>query len=156
MILPGRYLARATTVGWWVKNENTAQERQYFTATFTVDDGEYKGEAVEYYGWMTEKARDRTITALKNMGWNGEGVLPKSGLENQVEVTVEEDTYKGVSRMRVAWVNEVGGTSQQHAREMTDKELTVFSATLMSRIKSLNLGASNGRPEQTKPDAIPF
>jgi len=77
------------------------------------------GNEVYHYMSLSEKAQPYTTKTLVVFGYEGQDLSgiadgPEGGLLNtkkDVEVVMAEDTYNGVSRMKVKWINEVGGAS---------------------------------------------
>jgi len=113
MITPGRYTAHAirgliTTVG--------ADDKPIAKVTFEIAAGEFVGECVEWDGWLTDKARERTIEGLLLCGWNGDAddadYVNLPGITTrEVAIEVKRETYTGRDgqtreSVKVAWVND--------------------------------------------------
>lgn len=75
--------------------------------------GDSKGTAVNWTGWLTEKAIKYAKRDLATMGHKGSlGELKERGVEcikNEVEIVVEHDEYNGDVRERVRYVNSLTG-----------------------------------------------
>lgn len=97
----GKHKARATRLDWR-HNDNTGND--YAVVTFALPGG----QTLDYYGYMTEKTRDRTVAALTTCGWDGEDDSTISA--NEVQVVVEEEIDRdGNPRLRIRWVNDLSG-----------------------------------------------
>lgn len=83
----------------------TASGKEYVSVEFKITQGELAGEVLPWSGWMhTEKTAARTSSSLKAMGWGGD-LRDLSGLDNEVDVVVQNEEYQGQTTSRVAWVN---------------------------------------------------
>ena len=87
---------------------------------FEIQDGPFKGNQLPWFGYLTEDSAKRTIDSLKTVGWDGLSFadLPAAILDGVTQVTVENQTFEGKMRSRVAWVGNSGGP-----RIVLDKQL---------------------------------
>lgn len=98
---------KARAVQWEIGITSTGHEQ--VGVMFEVVDGERSGQRFAWYGHFTEKATDRTLDSLRHCGWVGNDITDLQGLDaNEVQIVLEEDTYEGKTRMKVAWVNRAG------------------------------------------------
>jgi hypothetical protein len=108
----GKYTARAVKAEFRA-SQNTGTE--WVSVTFRVDDGEWQGAEVEWWGFLTEKAMARTMEALLVLGFQGDDVLAfidecPASAPNAVRITTKEETYKGTTKARVEYVDALGGS----------------------------------------------
>jgi hypothetical protein len=101
----GKYNAKAETLALGFASTGTPQ----IGISFAVAVGG-EVEYVTWYGYFTDAAADRTIKALRDMGWTGNDLdqLKEdcSDLPNAVQLDIQPDD-KGY--MKVAWINKPGG-----------------------------------------------
>lgn len=112
-------------------------------------------ERIAWYGYLTDRALDRTIESLQYLGWTGcdlsdfAGGLPE-GVDHEVEIVVEdENDLEGNPRRRVKWVN--AGTGIAIKTRMEPEHVDVFSAKMRDRITALQIKAGGGTAPKTQP-----
>jgi hypothetical protein len=106
MIAPGRYRARAADWDLGLAETGTEQVAVCFEI---VEEGEFLGQRVTWFGFFTEGTQERTIKALQTCGWSGDDLANLVGLnQSEVELVIEHEQYQGQRRARVKWVNRVG------------------------------------------------
>ena len=68
------------------------------------------GHKLSWFGYFTEAAAERTVEALKILGFKGKSLSDLDGaiLKGDVSVTVETEEYEGRQRARIAWINSIG------------------------------------------------
>lgn len=109
MIPAGKYIASPKGVPEMghTKNKNTP----FIRVTFSVLEGDFKGETVEWTGWLTDKAKPYAEKSLNALGWDGKWDPPVSlSADHQAEIVVEHEEYpqgSGKIYARVRWVNEL-------------------------------------------------
>ena len=108
------------------------------------------GDRITWYGYLTDKALERTVASLQILGWNpaehggdiaslnGTGIL--AGAE--AEVVVEAEEYNGDIQMKVKWVNERGGGL---GSGMGADEAATFASDLRAKI----MGAAKPQPAKS-------
>lgn len=131
-----------------------------------VDEGDFFGERITWYGYFTELTFDRTLESLRILGWNGDDLSDLSGIDqNEAQAVIEEEEYDGKLRLKVKWINAKGGLALQ--KPMSDGEASAFAARMKGRVlahKQKNGGPSaaprsTGRDDSPPPpgdDDIPF
>ena len=62
------------------------------------------GEELWWRGYLTPAAIERTKRQLAVLGWNGEKVEEWQPLEKSFRVVVEEDTWEGQTRRKIAMI----------------------------------------------------
>lgn len=103
---PGKYLCHA--IGFQVGVAGTGIVQ--IGVRLKLND--FTERSVTWYGYMSPKAMDRTVKALRLMGWRGSDISeledPDIKLDNEVEVTIGEEEYQGQVRLKAQWINEPG------------------------------------------------
>src|SRR3954471_896426 len=95
----GRFRARAIE-GAWGRSQNGTEQ---VAVMFELE----TGAKLTWYGYLTEAAAERTMNSLIACGVSDLETL--EGLSNdEVEVTVEHDTYNEKTRAKINWVNALG------------------------------------------------
>ncbi len=115
MIAEGKYVATP------IKAElaTTSKGTDYVGVTFTV---EGQGEKIVWSGWLTDKTTDRTLEALRTMGWEGEEITELATVNRTVNITVSHEEYNGEVRPRVQWINPVRAHMAADAKKaLSDK-----------------------------------
>jgi hypothetical protein len=118
MISAGTYRARA--IGPCVLGTSKNNGTPFIELYFQIVGGDNAGGKVRWTSYFSEKSSERTIQALKIMGWSGEDLSDFSDCclhdldTNEVDIVVELETYKnkdGEERTsaRVKWVNRACG-----------------------------------------------
>lgn len=119
MLDPGKYRARAIegAIG------ETSTEKEQVTVLFELLD--VPGKTITWYGYWTEATWERTIEALRTMGWTGSDIDDLSELSDpsmpEVYLVIDQEpNEKGVLREKVKWVNKsAGGLAMKTALEPT-------------------------------------
>jgi hypothetical protein len=107
MIAKGKYRARAIEHQFGIAGTGTDQIAVAFEI---LDEGEFQGHSITWFGALTKDAIDGTIKALRTCGWAGDDLASPDGLErNEVELDIVHDTYNGKTAAKVKWVNRIGG-----------------------------------------------
>lgn len=98
-----------------------------------IVEGPHANKVRTYFGYFTEKTRDRTMESLRYMGWTGDDLLNLGPLDQLVEIVVEHDEYKGDVRDRIAWINARGGGKIKLNNPMGESELRIFAQSMRQR-----------------------
>jgi len=150
----GRFRARAIEGAWGHSNGGTEQ----CAVMFELE----TGGKLTWYGFMTEKTVERTMNSLIACGVSDLETLDGLG-SDEVEVTVEHDTWEGKTRAKIAWVNRLGEGGVAMKNKVTGSE----AKSMLSKHKGNFLklqkaaGVAPGKPaSKPKPasasDDIPF
>lgn len=118
--------------------------------TFSIVGGNNDGAVVQFTGFMTDKAIDRTMEYLATVGFVGDDL---DGFNDQtphgrVEIVTEVEEYKGSKRARVKFINS-GAFTIASGDRMGTKDLKSFSERI--RAEKARRAASAG----FDPDAPP-
>ena len=153
-MISGKHAARATGV---YELGMTSNGTEQIGVEFVLEGGQFDGETIVWYGYFSEKAFARTIEALRICGWKGDDLANITGLDaNQVMLTVEEDTYNGVTSLKVRWVNKAGGVAMQSAMDGAAK--AAFAARVKGALHALGgpkPGPAKAAPRAATPAARP-
>lgn len=166
-LVPGQ--CRAFAVG--AEMGLTSKKLPQVAITFEIsDDGPNACQKAVWYGYFTPKTAKRTIQTLRWCGWQGNDLSDLSSViwgssptAQEVQLTLEEDTYNDKTRVRVSWVNRIGeGGGAALANPMTENEKKAFAAKLLGSIAKVSLEDPDCKPlppnpnTQEKGSRIPF
>lgn len=125
-----------------------------------------ESEYIRWYGTFTDKAREYTLAALAAMGWDGQNLDTLDGLGVACEIVVAEETYQGVTRTKVKYVNPIGGTRQASKGALSGDERKRFLASMRGHLLAWQQGqgvaakptvtTTQRRPPVDGDDDIPF
>lgn len=105
----GKFLAKIKDYGFKVTHSGSLQ----MAVIFDYEQGE-ENRTLTWFGSMNEgKAREITLTALKNMGYQGQEIsLLNDGIQSGIldtdkdySITIELDDYNGKKIAKIKWVN---------------------------------------------------
>jgi len=143
-IIAGQFDAKVADYGIGT----TQQNKPMAMVRFDYLDKDNHPHSINWYGSFNEgKAMEITAEALTLMGFrgtnpadlaagSGSGVLNE---QNQVSITIKPDTYDGKTRMKVAYVNPLGGGG---FRDLMDKGAAVQA------FSGINCGAAFAAAQQ--------
>lgn len=129
----GTYRARAVNA-WF--GYTSVKGTEMVTVTFEIIEGDWQGQTIDWQGYFTEKTYQRTIAALRTMGWQGSDLRDLSGIDaNDVAIVVGHEEYNGNLRARVQWVNPVeGGGKIGMQGAMDEAQLADFAERMKGAI----------------------
>lgn len=112
LIPKGKYAARAEHWKLSETGAGTANAKEQIAVEFKFTDPALG--TILWFGFFTELTFERTVESLRHMGWKGNDVselnTPQADLNaNEVQLVVDHEEYKGVTRAKVRWVNAIGG-----------------------------------------------
>lgn len=145
MIPAGKYVARAQNAEFGVSGQKGTDQ---VVVTFEIREGEHKGDVIDWYGFFTEKTGQRTVESLRHCGctFPGDDVFDTAGLGTKdVQIVVEHEEYKGQTKARVQWVNELGAGLKPME--------TAAKASFKDRMKATLLLVKQQRPALTEAEA---
>lgn len=111
MIEKGTYTARAVQWDWGT----TKDGKEQVAVQMEIVEGQFQGWCITWYGYFTDKTKQRTIESLKYMGWRGDDIMTMTGMGDllcQIVVDHEQQTEgkrAGEWVAKVRWVNRLGG-----------------------------------------------
>ena len=157
MISVGRYRARAreAQLGY------TQGGKEQIAVQFELLDEGAGGAMLTWYGYFTEKTTSRTLEALRICGWIGDDLSNLAGVtSNEVELVVEpEEGLDGQQRMRVRWVNRLGGGALALKNAMDDQQRREFAARMKGDViaskQASGPAAAAPAPTQPTPTTAP-
>lgn len=144
MISPGKY--RAVAMPGACVTE-TRSEKPYVAIDFRITAGEMAGESLSWRGWLTDRAQERTIAALRYAGWKGSDITDLGDLDHEVQIVVDVEEYEGKTRPVIKWVNAlVKPLESGKAKALADR----------IRAKALAVPLVDGAPPSQEPSDDPF
>ena len=153
----GYYRARAGDPALGHSSTGKEQIAVMFTIT---EDCEYNGKRLAWYGYFTDAAFDITLKALRAMGWKGHDLNDLSTVgSKESSVVVKHEVYKGETKVRIAFVNELGGGMLKD--RMGEADAQSFASRMKGKILALEAGksqedSSDVAGEVADDDDIPF
>jgi len=116
---------------------------------FEVVDGPQAGHQITEFLSFSEAALKYTVEKMRTMGWSGIDLADVETLgSNEVEIVVRAEEWEGQSRMRVAFINAVGGASMALKSALNESERKAFAARMRGLIVGLD-------PSQARKPAAP-
>lgn len=119
--------------------ESAKKKTPLVSVMFEVIRGPASGERVKWQGYFTDndEATDRTIQSLRACGFTGDDLAAfiEQIVEQEVQIVVENEEYKGRHYPKVQWVNAVN-TGVKVENQMKDSELRKFAARFKSKVKA--------------------
>lgn len=147
MIQAGSYRARAVDYQFGFAETGTEQVAVTFEI---VEEGEYQGSTITWFGFFTDATAERTIEALRTCGWQGDNLGDLTGIDrNEVSLVIVHEPYNGKQIARVKWVNRPGTGRVELKRKMD----AVQKAALARRLRALVVASKERAPRDAKPQA---
>lgn len=145
--MKGTYVGRACA---WELTSSKNTKTEEMLVKFSLEDGSY----VYWDGWLTGRAWQRTVEALKACGWDGVSIEEMEGMgTKEVELVLEEEEYEGTVRTKVKWVNAIGGGQMRVARPMEGDERRRFLAKMQARLGHTGPAKKASAPPQQRKQA---
>ena len=132
----GTYSARAVSAAIVTMGE---KKTPAVAVVFHIQSGDVKGTLIEWTGFLTPAARERTVESLEHCGFDGEDL--GTCCNRDVAIVVEDDEYEGVIRSKVRWVNDPNRAGSQQPMDPAQK------AQAMADLKGLVLGNRQKRAQ---------
>jgi hypothetical protein len=126
-----------------------------------VDDEQYAGEVITWFATMHETpdkkgktGKDRVIESLIYMGFQSDDLTAlmeisadeaRALMPDTVEIVCEPDTYDGVERLKVRWVNRPGSGRASFKKPLSKDVMRSFAAQMKSSLRNAR-GAGGARP----------
>lgn len=141
MIPEGKYNAHA--IQWdfgYAGKDNTRQ----VCVQFEILEGDFAGQCFNWYGFFTEKTKERTIQSLRYCGWKNDDIMNMEGMGTlivQLDIAHEEQKEgknQGKTFPKVRWVNRLGGGGPiklEKPMDMAQKRM--FAAEMKMLAKSI-------------------
>lgn len=120
-----------------------------------IEEGDQKGKEISHYAWLSDAAFDGSISSLVKAfpQWDGNLVNVDNGTftfaGSECEIVTESETYRDKPRIKVKWINAIGGGGGGAAMD-SDKV-----KSLLKKLggKSLAIGRAVHKEQGTKPVA---
>lgn len=149
LIPPGKYAARPVE---WQLSKTSAGAPQVEVKFEITQACAHTGLEISWFGFFTDKTKKGTVQSLQFMGSDLDfaNFNKTSPADVEVSLKIEHDTYEGVTRAKVRFVNDPNRGGLVSA-PMDDMEALMFAKRMQAEIAALG----NGKPAQ-KQDDIPF
>lgn len=123
---------------------------------FEILRGPYAGQTIGYYGYFPEdkfEQGERTIKGLRACGFKSDdfGAMQTEVVNQECEIVVETEEYKGRTRPRVLWINPVS-SGMRIENTMDPSKLRLFSARFGKTLKQI--GVISGPEAQREAPAV--
>jgi len=129
----GNYTAKATGS---FDFGTSARGTEQVAVEVEILDGEEAGRFMTWFGYFSEKTSERTVEALRLLGWQGDDITKLEGLgSRRVSIVVEHEDYDGKTNAKIQWVNRLGGLGVKLKTPMDDKAKRVFAAKMKGLAK---------------------
>lgn len=147
-----KYNAKAVAASLGKTNEG---KPQIGITCEVIDHPDHVGETITWFGYFTEKTEDRTIESLQHFGWTGDDLSELADLDAEacarllptpVSLVCEPDEYDGRVKLKVQWVNKLGGAFAFKA-PLEGADLKTFAAQMRRKIRGAQQ-AGGARPSQ--------
>lgn len=113
------------------------------------------GDYITDYQSLSDRALPYTVEKLRTCGWKGDDVSDLSScVGNKVSALLKNDTYNGVTRLKVAKIK----PCRSGMKKADIGEAKAIAAAYMSRIAALSIPSADPRPEPPPVDdeSVPF
>ncbi len=148
MIAEGKYVATPVRA----ELTSTSKGTDYVGVTFTV---EGQQEKITWSGWLTDKTVDRTLEALRTMGWEGEEITELATVNRTVSITVSHEEFNGETRPRVQWINPVRVHMTGDAKKaLSDRIRDRIRAQRAQAMPASQASPPNGEQPPSFPDEL--
>lgn len=107
--------------------------------------------SMTWFGFFTDATFDRTVESLRHCGWKGDDLSNIEGLDQEVELVIEDEKYEEKTRAKVQWVNRIGGLALK--APLDPDKAKGFAASMRDRIRALD--AVNGTRATPRSTAAP-
>lgn len=111
---------------------------------------------ITWYGYFSDAAFDRTIKALRLLGWKGTDLfefrngLPQ-GCDQEVDIVVDDEEYEGKTHRKVKWVNDPNSGGVAVKDVMDEREARGFAARMKAKVAALHAGNGGAAPAKAAP-----
>lgn len=130
MVKPGTYKAAIKSYG--IMEPKEAGKHPTVTITFEYEQAGLK-EEITYFGAMSVKAAEYTMKNLLRCGFKYDDLSalcePNAFDGREVEIAIGPEEYNGETKLKVKWINELGGAKfKALAKEQAKASLGEYTA----------------------------
>lgn len=114
--------------GWLGENKNGTK---FIRVPVQITEGSESGKTITWYGYLTEKSRDKTVEALDHAfgtEWNWQNINFEG---KKVEVVVEQDEYNGKISYKAKYLNNPDAVRND---EQSIEEAKIASARIAAEL----------------------
>jgi hypothetical protein len=121
---------------------------------FRIAEGDYTGRTRTWFGFFSEKALERTLDSLVNIGFEGNNLneFPLQRPTGLVPIVIKhEKDREGEMRDRIAFINRPGGGGVLTGNVMNPQDSLTFAAQMRARLekKARPVSKPNGAVSKT-------
>lgn len=117
---------------------------------FELLSGGQEGKRIVWYGFFTDATAERTMEALRHMGWEGVDISDLSTATKECVVVIDHENDKeGNPYARVKWVNAAGGPLMKNIMDADAKK--AFALRMRGLAASVGTQGPRAKPTNSKP-----
>ena len=125
-----------------------------------MPDNEMHGHEAVWYGYLTEKSRERTEETLKQVfqwdgNWDNEDGLD-AFIGRKVRLQCDECEFKGKTQVRARWLNPLATKSEKNKEEYHSKRKMVLEQLKKDYPQLASIGKKDVKKVDQDGDDIPF
>jgi hypothetical protein len=158
---PGKYICTVKEPGngWLDKNEKTGTGYIRIPCIVDMPENDQHGCESVWYGYLTEKSRQRTEQTLKQVfGWDGDWE-DESKLDafigKKVRLQCDESEWQGVTKIKARWLNPLSTKSEKNKAEYQTKRKAVLEQ-LKKDYPNMNFAEPYSKTKDEDNEPIPF
>lgn len=112
----------------------------------------FENETITWFGSFSEAAQDRTLEALRHLGWSSDDLFDLSGIgSKEAYAVLEEEEFQGKVSMKVKWINAAGGLAMK--APMNEAQARAFSARMKGAVLASKSKVGGGAKPAGAPPA---
>lgn len=148
---PGKFncVVLAPVNGWF--GESGQNSTPFLRIPLQVTDpGECQGETIDFVGWLSERAFEKTIARVSEVfDWDGDLELLANLLDTgpfvgkACSIVTEEEEYNGKKSVKIKWLNRAGPPPMEKSA----------AQSLAQRLNARSKAAASGQQPSQAPDA---
>lgn len=151
------------SAGWFGETEKGSEFIRLPLRVKAQADGERDqvGRTITHSAWLTAKAFDKTIETLLKVFPNWSGDLSRLAANDgdfdglNCEIVAEPEEYEGKTRIKVKWLNAVGGGGKPMAREKVEGLVARLNRRALELANALPKPAGQATPAVKTPSTSP-
>lgn len=158
---PGKYICTVKEPGngWLDKNEKTETPFIRIPCIVDMPDNDQHGHEAVWYGYLSEKSRERTEETLKQVfGWSGdwedEDALD-AFIGRKVRLQCDESEWQGKTQIKARWLNSAATKRDKNRAEYDAKRKSVLEQ-LQKDYPHMNFGKPYSKTHTEDNEPIPF
>ena len=143
---PNRRYIRSKAQEWALGEAENG--KPFVGVSFKIKDTDGTEKFVGWRGFFTEATTERTIEALRYLGFEGDDLSNLIGLDkNEVDLVIEDEEYEGKTYARVQFINKPRGPAVK--TKLEGQKLSAFAAQMKGAFRAHD--AKDGKRVTSKP-----